>query len=73
VINGATNLGAIVCFASQGFVLWDVAVPMAMCNLMGSFLGSRLALQKGASFVRWIFLIVVGLLIARLTYDLIHR
>jgi uncharacterized membrane protein YfcA len=70
VINGATNLGAILCFARDGHVLLVYAIPMAGCNLIGSFLGSRLALQRGAGFVRWIFLLVVSLLIARLSYDL---
>ena len=46
---------------------------MAACNLTGSIIGSRMALKHGTGFVRKMFLGVVLVLIARLTYDTFLR
>jgi len=42
---------------------------MAACNMLGSLLGSRLAVLKGSRFVRMFFLVVVSGMIARLAWD----
>jgi uncharacterized membrane protein YfcA len=42
---------------------------MAIANVVGSLLGTRLALKHGAGFVRYVFLAVVGALILKTTYD----
>jgi len=42
---------------------------MMACNVLGAFLGSRLALLRGNSFVRVVFLFVVFGLILRFGYD----
>jgi uncharacterized membrane protein YfcA len=72
VLNLATNIGALICFVSAGEVLVNVAVPMGLCNIAGSYVGSRLAIARGTRFVRIVFLGVVTLLLARLTYDLLR-
>ncbi len=46
---------------------------MAVCNLTGSILGSRMALKHGTGFVRKMFLAVVTVLILRLAYDTFLR
>ena len=38
---------------------------MAVCNLAGSYLGTRLALKHGAGFIRKVFLGVVTILILK--------
>jgi uncharacterized membrane protein YfcA len=42
---------------------------MALANIAGSLLGTRLALKHGAGFVRYVFLAVVSALILKTTYD----
>jgi uncharacterized membrane protein YfcA len=42
---------------------------MALANVLGSLLGTRLALKHGAGFVRSVFLAVVSALILKTTYD----
>ena len=42
---------------------------MALCNVGGSLLGTRLALQHGSGFVRRVFLLVVGALILKFAWD----
>lgn len=65
VLNVATNLAALSYFALQGYVLWHIAISMAVANIAGSVLGTRLALRGGSSFVRKIFIVVVSALIVR--------
>jgi hypothetical protein len=70
VVNVATNLAAILAFASAGQVRWDLALPMAVCNIVGSQVGSRLALTRGAPFVRRLFLGVVLFLLGKMTWEI---
>lgn len=69
VVNVATNLAALAWFAPHGQVLYATAVPMAACNVAGSLLGSHLALRHGSGFVRLLFIVVVGALMAKFAWD----
>ena len=69
MVNVATNLAALAWFASHGQVLYATALPMAACQVAGSLAGSRLALRRGSGFVRVLFIVVVGALLARLAWD----
>lgn len=69
VVNVATNAAAILAFAMAGQVRWELAVPMAACNMLGSRVGSHLALTRGAPFVRTLFVVVVSALLLRLIWD----
>lgn len=70
LVNFSTNLAALAWFVPHGQVLYRVAVPMAACNIAGSWIGSHLAIKKGSGFVRSLFIVVVGALIARMAFDL---
>jgi hypothetical protein len=48
LLNTATNLSALVLFALKGHVWWHAAAAMAVANVIGSLLGTRLALKHGA-------------------------
>lgn len=69
-VNLATNCGSILYFSKTGHILYAYAIPMAICNLSGSFLGARLALLKGNSFIRIFFLVVIIGTIIRFGYDI---
>jgi uncharacterized protein len=69
LLNTATNAAAIVLFAFKGHVWWHIAAVMAAANIVGSLLGTRLALKHGAGFVRGVFIVVVGLLILKTGWD----
>lgn len=73
VVNVVTNFAALAYFISQGDVLYATALPMAVCNVAGSLVGSRLALRHGSGFVRVLFIVVVGALIARFAYDIFKQ
>ncbi|WP_236240615.1 TSUP family transporter [Streptomyces sp. CC228A] len=69
IVNVCTNAGALAMFAYQGNVLWQLAALMAAFNLAGATLGARMALSKGAEFVRGVLLVVVLSLVAKLAFD----
>lgn len=73
LLNTATNFSAIVLFALKGHVWWHIAAAMAVANVAGSLLGTRLALKHGAGFVRAMFIGVVGLLIVKTGWDALTR
>ncbi|WP_313952483.1 TSUP family transporter [Accumulibacter sp.] len=69
VVNVATNLAALGYFLPNGHVLFGVAVLMATCNVLGSLIGTHLALRHGSGFVRKVFLCVVSLFIVKFAHD----
>ncbi|MCT2280361.1 TSUP family transporter, partial [Micromonospora chalcea] len=69
VVNAGTNLGALVVFGLTGHVWWALGAAMAVCNVVGAAVGARMALRRGAGFVRVVLLVVVLALVARLGYD----
>jgi uncharacterized membrane protein YfcA len=69
LINVATNFSALVLFAWQGHVWWHLALAMALANIAGSIMGTRLALKHGAGFVRQVFIVVVLALIVKTAWD----
>jgi uncharacterized membrane protein YfcA len=69
LLNTATNAAAIVLFAWKGHVWRHIAAAMAVANVIGSLLGTRLALKHGAGFVRGVFILVVSALIAKTAWD----
>lgn len=72
-VNVATNVAALVLFAVKGHIWWHLALPMALANVAGSLLGTRLALRHGAGFVRVAFIVVVTALILKTGYDAFLR
>jgi uncharacterized membrane protein YfcA len=69
VINTGTNLGALIVFGLQGHVIWALGLGMAVCNIAGAQIGARMALKRGAGFVRIVLLCVVAALVAKLGYE----
>jgi hypothetical protein len=69
VVNFSTNAAALAYFVPSGHVLWMTGLAMAVFNIGGALLGARLALRHGSGFVRWVFVVVASVLIARLGYD----
>ena len=73
LVNIATNLAAIITFQISGHIWWKLGLALAIANVGGALIGSRLALRGGSPLVRKVFLIVVVLLIAKLSYDWIYN
>lgn len=73
LINTATNTAALILFVAKGHIWWHFVLAMALANVAGSLLGTRLALKHGTGFVRAFFIVVVSALILKTGYDAFLR
>ncbi|MGV7211005.1 sulfite exporter TauE/SafE family protein [Oxalobacteraceae bacterium A2-2] len=73
VVNVACNVSALLWFGYSGHLLWQLGLMMAVCQVGGSLLGTRLAMRHGSGFVRRVFLVVVTILIIKTGYDAVLR
>lgn len=70
VVNATTNMASIIVVGLRVGIMWKLALALGVANLLGGYLGSHVAIKKGSGFIRIFFLVVTGLLIARLGYSL---
>jgi len=70
IVNMATNAGALIFFLPHGSLLWGVGLVLGLANMAGGYLGARTAVKQGSTFIRNVFLAVVGALILKLGYDI---
>lgn len=69
-LNFASNIAGAIFFALQGSVLYEYALPMGIAMMFGAFCGARMAISKGASYVKALFVIMSTLLIGKQVFDL---
>jgi uncharacterized membrane protein YfcA len=70
VVNFASNLAALLIFAWRGVVAWQVALPMAVGQLCGGWIGAHLAIHRGDGLIRRVTVAVALAMAARLAWDL---
>ena len=58
-LNLATNLGSAIAFVYAGKVLWMIAIPMAIANMAGSYVGTHFAIKGGESFIKKVLIFVL--------------
>ena len=73
IVNVACNFAALMWFGYSGHLLVQLGLFMAACQVVGSLVGTRLAIKHGSVFVRKLFLVVVSILIVKTGYDAIKR
>ena len=61
-------MGALLTFASGGVVLYALAIPCALANIVGNQIGVRLAIRVGARAVRGLLYVTLSLLTLTLIY-----
>ncbi|HEY5921425.1 MAG TPA: TSUP family transporter [Kofleriaceae bacterium] len=71
VVNFASNVASVIVFAYGGYIVWQLALPMAFGQLAGGVIGAQLAMKGGERIVRAVVLCVSGALIVKLLLDLI--
>jgi len=71
IVNICTNLGALLLFVPTGHVLVGLGLAMGVMNMIGGYLGARMAISKGSGFIRIVFVVVVSVLIIKLGADMI--
>ena len=70
-VNLASNIAALITRILAGSVLYPLAIPAMCCSMAGGWLGSKLAITRGAKLVRWVMLGVLALLTVKLAAELI--
>lgn len=58
VLNFVSNLVSLILFAWNGKILYGYGIPMAVFMLIGSQVGTKLVLKKGAGLVKPIFITI---------------
>lgn len=71
VVNLASNLAAMFVFLMSGNVLFEIAIPAAICSIIGSRLGAVYAIKHGAKVIRPVLLFVLGMLFVKMILDVL--
>lgn len=58
-LNLATNVGSAIAFVMAGKVLWMIAIPMAIANMLGSYVGTHFAIKGGEVFIKRVLIFVL--------------
>jgi len=71
IINLAGNIAALCSMLLTGNVLVFLGLPAGMCTMVGAYIGSRLTIRKGSRLIRWMMLVVLGLLLIKILIDIV--
>ncbi|MEG2068537.1 MAG: TSUP family transporter [Acidaminococcaceae bacterium] len=72
-LNFASGAGALVSFALAGTVYWGYGLAMGISMIFGAIFGSKLAITKGASYIRPLYLGVTTVLIGKQIYEILFK
>lgn len=71
-LNFGSNIAAAVMFAWFGLVDYAHAIPMGIAMIFGAIAGTRMAIHKGAAYVRPLFILMTAILIGKQVFDLLQ-
>ncbi len=69
ILNLSSNVSALISFMISGTVIYHIAIPAAICNIAGNYIGSGIAVKKGSKFIRPVMITVVVLLLGKTFID----
>ena len=61
-----SNITAVINYVASGHMIWHVAIPCALANMAGSYIGAALVVKKGEKLIFPAMLIVVASLIVQI-------
>lgn len=70
-VNLASNMTSLITRICAGQVIYALAVPAMCFSVCGAWIGSKLALTRGAKLIRYVMLGVLALLVVKLVVDLL--
>lgn len=70
VSNMASNLTSVLILAFSGNVVYSVAIPAAVCSIVGSWAGAKVAVKGGGKRVKQFMYIVLVLLFIKLVTEM---
>ena len=73
VVNLTSNVAALCSYLTNEpqNVLFALALPAALCGIAGNWIGASLTVKKGVGFIRWMLLVVLVLLLAKMVVDVL--
>lgn len=71
LLNLTSNYASVIGFLISGNVYFQFAIPCAIFNILGSYIGSSLAIKNGIKFIRPMMIIVVILLLSKTILEMI--
>jgi uncharacterized membrane protein YfcA len=71
-LNFGSNIAAVIVFGLMGSINYYYAIPMGSGMIIGALAGTRMAITKGATYVRPLFISVSALLIGKQLWDIMH-
>ena len=71
IFNLTTGVGSLIAFALNAKVLYVLGIPLAIANIAGNIIGSKLAMKIGAPFIRKMLIISLTILFASLAWKFI--
>ena len=72
-LNFASNIAAFITFTALGLADFSYAIPMGIGMIFGAICGTKMALTKGAAYVRPLFICVTTILIGKQLLDLFTK
>ena len=69
ILNFTSNLASLIVFFCLGYVNIKYGLATGVGQIIGAYLGSHLAIAKGSSLVRVVFLSVTTVMLLKLVYD----
>ena len=66
-----SNLIAFINYLLQGSILFEIAIPATIANVIGCSIGAELAVKKGNKIVMPFMLLVIGILLVQTGYQVI--
>lgn len=72
VLNFASNISSLFTFIAVGSVHYAYGLLLGIPMVIGALVGSRIAIRKGAAYIRPLFITVTVILIGKQLWDLMH-
>lgn len=73
IMNFASNIAALMLFAFSGHVNYYYGIVMALAMIIGSYLGSTLAIRNGQKYIKPLFILVSCTMIIKISIDWILK
>lgn len=71
IVNCCLNLVAMSTFLFSGKIIFEIAIPAAICSMLGNYIGAGLAIKKENRIIKPLFILIFIGLFIKLIYDLI--
>ena len=69
ILNFTSNFIALILFIFSGQILYTVAIPFAISMIIGGYIGAKLAIKKGSTLIKPIFLVMAFGVAIKLIYQ----